>query len=131
MRLRRGAQNGFGFRVGIGGIFTGSSDADAGAVATGAIAFPLGLNYLIGGRRHAFEAGVSLSPYYLSTDLHSPTAPNAMSQNGWGTHGFLDLGYRFQPLNNGLVFRVNWTPLVSAFVTVPGIFGISAGYGFK
>lgn len=131
MRIIKGRQDGLGFRLGLGGTFTGSSDADAGPVASGIVHFPLGINYLVGKKQHAFEGGLGINPHYAKTDLYSPTKPRLINENGWGNYGFVNLGYRFQPLNNGFVFRFNWTPLISGQAVVPAIFGISAGYGFK
>ena len=130
MRLKRGTQDGIGFRVGVGGVFTGSSSADAGIVAEGILAFPMAINYLIGKKRSAFEAGLGLSPQRVRVDQLSPTKPKIASENGWGANAFLILGYRFQPINNGFLFRVSWTPVMSRSEFISR-FGLSAGYSFK
>ncbi len=130
MRLKKGEQDGIGIRLGIGGIFAGSSDAGAGPVAEGVVAFPFGLNYLIGQSRSALEAGLGLLPLYSKADLFSPTRPKIVVNNGWDVSSYLNFGYRFQPVNNGLLFRNGWTPVInsSGFISR---FGISAGFGFK
>lgn len=130
MRIKKGVQDGLGFRVGIGGIFTGTADADAGPEPHGVLAFPLGINYLVGENRSAFEVGLGLMPHRAATPLHSPTKPKIIDENGWGTNGFLNIGYRFQPINNGFIFRFDWTP-VFGDVGFISRFGISAGFGFK
>lgn len=130
MRIKKGTQDGLGFRIGAGGIFTGTSDADAGPVVNGVLAFPFGLNYLIGKKRSSIEAGLGLTPHYAKTDIHSPTKPRIVEENGWSTNGYLNLGYRFQPMDNGFMFRLNWTPVISSTGLLAQNFGISAGYSF-
>jgi hypothetical protein len=130
MRFRRGAQSGLGFRVGVGGIFTGTSYSDAGNNTNGAVAFPIGLNYLTGENKSSFEAGLGFTPHYADTNIDSPTNPKIITENGWGANGYLNLGYRFQPLNNGFLFRLNWTPVISSTGFLAQNFGISAGYSF-
>ncbi len=45
--------------------------------------------------------------------------------------GFLNAGYRYQPLNSGFVFRFTWTPAITNEGFFPAWFGFSLGYGFK
>ena len=130
MRLKKGVQSGLGFRLGVGGISTGTANTDAGNEATGVIAFPVGLNYLVGENRSSFEAGIGLTPYYSETDIYSRTKPKIVNKIGWGTNGYLNLGYRFQPLSNGFMFRLNWTPVISSTGFLAQNFGVSAGYSF-
>ena len=130
MRIKKGAQGGLGFRVGFGGIFTGTVNADAGNNVTGVVAFPLGINYLIGERRSSLEAGVGVTPHYADTVIDSPTNPKIIDENGWGANGYLNLGCRFQPLRNGFMFRLNWTPVISSTGFLAQNFGVSAGYSF-
>lgn len=130
MRIKKGAQDGLGFRVGVGGIFAGSSNAGAETEVEGVLAFPVGVNYLIGKQSSAFEVGLGLLPQRVRVDQFSPTKPKIAGENGWGTNGFLNLGYRYQPIHNGFIFRFDWTPVFGdvAFISR---FGISAGYGFR
>lgn len=130
MRFNKGVQSGLGFRLGVGGIFTGTVNADAGNEATGVIAFPVGLNYLLGEKKSSFEAGIGLTPHHARTDIYSPTNPKIIDENGWGANGYLNLGYRFQPLTNGFMFRLNWTPVISSTGFLAQNFGVSAGYSF-
>jgi hypothetical protein len=130
MRIRKGTQSGLGFRLGVGGTFAGTSNADAATISTGVVAFPLGLNYLIGENKSSFEAGLGLTPHYARIDRYSPTRPKIAAENGWGSNGYLNLGYRFQPLSNGFMFRLNWTPVISSTGFSAQNFGVSAGYSF-
>ena len=50
---------------------------------------------------------------------------------GLGGIRFLNVGYRFQPIENGFLFKINWTPVISGGRFEPRWFGISLGYGFK
>lgn len=130
MRINKGVHNGLGFRLGVGGIFTGTVNADAGNEATGVIAFPVGINYLVGENKSSFEAGIGFTPHYAETDIYSPTNPKIVDKNGWGTNGYLNLGYRFQPLSNGFMCRLNWTPVISSTGFLAQNFGVSAGFSF-
>ncbi len=124
MRIKKGSQRGLGFRLGVGGIFTGTVNADAGNKVTGVIGFPVGLNYLVGENKSSFEAGLGFTPHYADTVIDSPTNPKIIDKNGWGTNGYLNLGYRFQPLNNGFMFRLNWTPVISRTGFLAQNFGV-------
>ncbi|AKD03426.1 hypothetical protein POKO110462_05615 [Pontibacter korlensis] len=130
MRLKKGANNGFGLRIGIGGIFTGTFNNDAENKIMGVVAFPAGVNYLSGESRSSFEAGIGLAPFYAETDIYSPTKPEFIEKNGWNTNGYLNLGYRFQPIEEGFMFRLSWTPLLSSAGFLAQQFGASAGYSF-
>ncbi|MFT2011465.1 hypothetical protein ACMA1I_22520 [Pontibacter sp. 13R65] len=130
MRFKKGVQSGLGFRLGIGGISTGTSNNDAWNVRSGVIAFPVGLNYLVGEKKGSFEAGIGLTRHNAFTDTYSPTKPNIVDENGWDTNGYLNLGYRFQPLSNGFMFRLIWTPVISTTGFLAQNFGVSAGYSF-
>lgn len=130
MRLMLGAQDGIGFRVGVGGIFTCTANADAGNEMKGVLAFPIGLNYLMGKNKSSFEAGLGLTPHYADTVIDSPTNPEIIEENGWGANGYLNVGYRFQPPDNGFMFRLNWTPVISSTGFLAQNFGVSAGYSF-
>jgi hypothetical protein len=131
MRFKKGTQDGFGFRAGLGGSYLGSANNDAENVTTGIVTIPLSLNYLIGKNRSAFEAGLGITGIYAKMDIHSLTKPQLVDENGWGSSGFLNLGYRYQPLDNGFVFRANWTPAFNSAGFSPAWFGLSVGYGFK
>ncbi len=131
MRFKKGVQDGFGFRAGVGGLHLGNSDADAGPITSGLLTFPLSINYLIGENKSAFEAGVGITPIYARIDVYSPTKPKLANENGWGSSGFLNLGYRYQPLEKGFVFRATWAPGFNSTGFHPSWLGLSVGYGFK
>lgn len=128
-RLLKGRLDGPGFRIGISGTVAGVDYDGSDAMPHGVIAFPLGLNYLAGAKRSSFEAGLGIMPLQARTDLLSPTRPKIVQQNGWSSPGFINLGYRFQPLENGFTFRFNWTPVITSTDFISR-FGVSAGYAF-
>jgi hypothetical protein len=129
MRLKRGAQDGFGFRTGIGGQnFSGANEGGQTA-SIGILTLPLSVNYLIGKKRNAFEAGLGVTPIYSNAAVENNN--RTIYDRGLSSSGFLNLGYRFQPLNNGFVFRFNWAPAFNSTGFSPSWVGISAGYGFK
>ncbi len=139
MRLQRGRMDGIGFRVGIGGALAGATFDDPSTSyeygntffmfqqqeRANIVTFPMGVNYLVGKRRSNFLAGLGIIPAYISV----PTKNIESFALGGG---YISLGYRFQPLRHGIMFQINWNPLIlrgSGFN--PGWFGIGIGYGFK
>ncbi|SFG37003.1 hypothetical protein [Pontibacter chinhatensis] len=131
MRLTKGEQGGFGFRAGVGGLALGTADSDGTSTTSSLVTFPLTLNYLAGQRRSAFEAGIGLTPVYASMAVQKTNNPGVTKVDGWGATGFINMGYRYQPLNDGLVFRFDWTPAFNSAGFSPAWFGMSVGYGFK
>jgi hypothetical protein len=130
MRFRRGVQDGLGMRVGVGGASLSGTDGTGQTASIGIVTVPLMVNYLVGKRRSAFEVGAGLTPGYASARVTS--SGTYQSAEGFGVFaGFLNVGYRLQPLRNGVVFRINWSPAINEYGFQPSWFGISLGYGFK
>lgn len=128
MRLQRGVQDGLGFRAGVGGFSeTGYTDGQYGTI--GIVTMPVGINYLIGERRGSFEAGAGLTLLYARAEVSGMTEWNEV--DGWGVAGFLNMGYRLQPLKNGFMMRINWSPAITQNGFHAGWFGLSLGLGFK
>lgn len=130
MRLKKGVPNGLGVRGGIGGGSLEGTSQDGDYIDLSMITIPLGVNYLIGSKRSFFEAGLGITPIYVNAntvilegDLYSGT--------GWGVLGFLNLGYRFQPIRRGVMFRADWTPAFGKPGFFGRYFGLSLGIGFK
>ncbi len=129
MRFKKGQQDGLGFRAGFGGLtITGIDEAGFSAKA-GIFNFPLELNYLVGKKRSAFEGGIGLTPLYLNAKLK--IEDSKISGSGFGANGFISIGYRFQPLDKGFLFRINWCPIINSSGISPAWFGLSLGYSFK
>lgn len=131
MRIKKGVQDGFGFRAGIGGLSLNGKDDNGQPTSVSTLTFPLAINYLIGERRSAFEAGLGITPLYVNATVDDTNSAGITNVKGWGSSGFINLGYRFQPLRNGFVFRFNWTPAFNSTGFFPAWLGISAGFGFK
>ncbi len=123
MRFKKGVQDGLGFRAGVGGISVTDDIRNRVSVLT----FPLAINNIIGKRRSAFETGVGITPVIASAQGTS----FANDFKTTGIIGFINIGYRFQPIKNGFLFKINWTPVISGGGFEPRWFGISLGYGFK
>ncbi len=130
MRLKRGIQDGLGFRVGVGGGRIEGTTNDGDYLDASLLTIPLSVNYLVGKRRSAFEAGIGVTPVFVNADL-AIIDDEITYGKGWGAIGFLNLGYRFQPIRNGVMFRADWTPVIYSEGFSPGFFGVSLGFGFK
>lgn len=131
MRFKKGVQDGLGFRAGIGGLNINGTDENSQSASVRILTVPLSINYLIGKRRSAFEAGLGVTPLYANAAVYDVSGGGITDVNGWGASGFINLGYRFQPLKNGFVFRFDWTPAFNSAGFSPAWFGVSAGIGFK
>lgn len=68
---------------------------------------------------------------YVSASSGSVVNNDFVKASGFGVFGSLNLGLRAQPIRNGVVFRLNWTPIISEAGFQPEWLGISLGYGFK
>lgn len=115
-RLKQDVNQGIGIRVGIG-KGTYSSNQTFGQRFT---TLPINLNYLYGKKRSGLEAGVSITPEFTFQDFDDRV----------NLYGILNLGYRYQPLNKGLLFRLAYTPVIAG-ERISSPIGISVGYGFK
>jgi hypothetical protein len=79
---------------------------------------------LIGKRRNSLELGTVITPQF--------TFRKVLNDPQVAVLGFINLGYRFQPLKEGLVFRAGWQPYYSTRSGLsPTFVGASIGYGFK
>lgn len=132
MRLQKGKMDGIGFRVGVGGISIG--DFNNSRERLGIVTFPIELNHLIGKKRSSFVTGVGVLPAYLTSNLLEEGVGD-FNLKGEGlvlAGGFATMGYRYQPLNSGLMFQVNWNPIIlkdSGFHA--GWISLGVGMGFK
>ncbi len=138
MRLNRGRMDGIGFRAGVGGMsFTGTTNYGE-PVTIGIVTLPLEFNHVLGKRRSSLLTGVGVIPVFASADSKGQTitaddgTKTVINQGEFGFGGaYLSLGYRFQPLRNGIMFQINWNPLINKSGFQPSWFGIGIGVGFK
>lgn len=110
MRLKPGRNDGFGVRAGLGTDMYN-------------IIMPVSLNYLAGAKKSSFEAGIGVTPTLGLLSFRSPGLND----------GFISVGYRYQPINEGLMFRANWTKWTSLFSNEPSydpMLSFSVGYSF-
>lgn len=84
------------------------------------IIFPLLLNTRIGKQKHKLELGIGQG-VTITTKGHLFILAPAL------------LGYRYEPVNKSLFYRVSYTPLISYIIDfqVQNWLGLSVGYTFK
>lgn len=133
MRLKKGRMDGIGFRVGIGGLSGTRFDKNT-KITLGLVTFPLEFNHLIGKNRSSLVTGIGLLPIYASLSTNGELNDYKFVRNGGFAivGGFLTIGYRFQPKKTGVMFQINWNPII---LRDTGFFaswlGIGLGVGFK
>ncbi|MCZ2100875.1 MAG: hypothetical protein LC107_05000 [Chitinophagales bacterium] len=133
MRLRKGRMDGIGFRAGIGGLSVSGYDQTT-KIDLGIVTFPIEFNHLVGQKRSSLLTGVGILPVYATLSAEGELVDyEYIRGEGFGiVGGFLTFGYRFQPLKTGIMFQLNWNPMIlrgSGFNA--GWFGIGLGIGFK
>lgn len=112
-------ENGLGYRVGIGGEFSFSS---AFGTST-AFAVPVGINYLLGSRKHYLELGSGATAFF-GDETYYP-------KNYWGLN--LNAGYRLTPFQKkGVSLRIGymqWIMFTTDIEFTP-YFYLAVGYRF-
>jgi hypothetical protein len=116
MRLRPGRNDGPGFRAGVGygAVLNEDDDAYFG------LAIPLSYNYIFRNERSGIETGLGLTPTFATG--------NGISNPSLAV--IANLGYRLQPLREGLIVRANWSPALDNRGFRSGV-GFSLGYSFR
>jgi hypothetical protein len=94
--------------------------ANGGLAFTG---FPIMVNYLSGEGSGNLELGIGVIPLTVSIGGDSGL------KRGTAVFGTATLGYRFQPLDGGFMFRIGLTPFFNSGGAVPSG-GLSLGYAF-
>jgi hypothetical protein len=111
-------RNGFGYTVGIGGF---SSQGNS------VITIPFQINYLIGEHSSMLQVGGG------ATFLHSTGNNTGKTWSFDKITGFVatgSFGYRYQPEQKGISFKVEFVPILYDEGIIPAG-GISIGYTFK
>ncbi|MFD1141332.1 hypothetical protein ACFQ4C_09440 [Larkinella insperata] len=121
-------QDGLGMRIGVGGGSFSDTNSDAKA---GIVTMPVLVDYLVGQRRVAFEAGAGLTLVYINVSGTDAVSGELLSGKGFGFMGTFNTGLRLQPVRNGVVFRLNWSPAISNAGFQANWLGLSLGYAFK
>lgn len=114
-----GTNSGFGARIGLGGFSINN---------TGLLLIPVGINYLLSNdQKNCLELGAGISFLKVSLGIEdsneSEVTPNS-------SFGYLWLGYRLQPIDDGICFRAGICPLFGSGTFIPYYAGISLGYKF-
>ena len=114
--LRLGDQiNGFGARLGCG--YTPLSDSNF-------LTIPAMANYLFGNQNHFLEIGAGV--VYYNGDAHF-IGDYSYDNNLAST---INISYRYQPKDGGLLWRIGWTPVFSDEFNSAIWIGAGVGYCF-
>lgn len=79
---------------------------------------PIGINILTGTKKHHLELGFGLSYIRGYENLYIPTETFGNSQEWWRSEGIYfvpSVGYRFDKLTNGLIIKIYYSPLITAY----------------
>ena len=117
---------GLGLRAGIGGItgFSGQSRVSL-------ISLPVLVNYVLGNSRASFESGLGLTGVYVTAAGNDAISGNHVTAKGVGFNVAGNFGLRLQPKENGVHFRLYWSPFITNYGLQPQWLGLSLGYGFR
>ena len=125
----------YGFRVGIGylGVSSGSNNGDGTSASASLLIIPATFNYFLASHTDGkvgsskFELGAGIVLVDLSANVSGGGIGNAFSKSGLG--GTATIGYRYQPSDGGVLFRVGFTPIFGSGGFLPWA-GISVGFTF-
>lgn len=102
-----GNNRGIGGRIGIGWL---PSFSDGMHVFT----LPVGINYLMGkDGMNFFEMGIGITPTYERRIYDEcPTCGGSLRYGPFSdSFGWIHIGYRYMPVDNGFTFRIGLTPI--------------------
>ncbi len=117
---------GLGLRAGIGSI---SGSGDQGRVTM--ITVPILVNHVLGNSRASFESGLGLMASYITAAGKDPLTGDYATAQGAGVSVAGNFGLRLQPRENGVHFRLYWSPFITDHGIQPQWLGLSLGYGFR
>jgi len=134
MRLNKGVMDGIGVRAGIGGLNVDGTDDQGNFYDIGLVTIPIEFNHLVGKGKHSFQSCVGILPAYATVGGAGDFSDNQWVEvDGFGlVGGFMFLGYRRQPLENGFMFQAQLNPMIVRGQGLQmGWIGIGVGFGFK
>lgn len=133
MRLKKNINHGFGFSAGAGlgshyntEVINNNKTSDRRMLA-----LPVSVNYIIGKKQHGIELGIGVTPQITLDNVRD----SFVESNG--IFFPFRLGYRFQPVREGLVARAAWAPIVEKSRSIYrdnynlSNISVSLGYSFK
>jgi hypothetical protein len=91
--------------------------------------FPFVLNYLLGQRGHYFEFGIGATILTIGTRSEGNISRKEFDR-ATGIGATLSIGYRYQPLDGGLMFRAGLAPIFDRTGNLPYWPQVSLGYAF-
>ena len=124
-RLNKGRNDGLGLRTGLGlGGFYSRPDVKDVSKYNRYVTIPLMVNHILGRKRNGLETGLGFTSQIALTRV-------ADGGRSFIPYGTFNMGYRLQPVMDGLIVRATWTPLFDAEGFYPRWAGLSIGYSFK
>jgi hypothetical protein len=117
---------GLGLRAGIGGI---SGSSNQGSVTL--ISLPALVNYVLGNSRASFESGLGIMANYVTAAGRDALTGDYATGKGVGVSVAGNFGLRLQPKQNGVHFRLYWSPFITDHGLQARWLGLSLGYGFR
>jgi len=133
MRIRKGTNSGLGFTAGagLGSHFNTEVINNNKSSDRRMLALPVAVNYIIGKKQHGIELGIGLTPQITLDKVRDSSAESN------GTFFPFRIGYRFQPIREGLVARAAWATIVEKPRSIYrdnynlSNVSVSLGYSFK
>lgn len=133
MRIRKGTNSGLGFAAGVGlGSHYNTEVINNNKTSNRRmLALPIAINYIIGEKQHGIELGIGVTPQIALDNVRD----SSIESNG--TFFPFRIGYRFQPVREGLIARAAWVPIVEKSGSIYrdnyniSNFSVSLGYSFK
>ena len=117
--------NGWGFCIGAGLIDQNSPDS-----VKNYLAVPVSIYYLAGSKGNYLELGAGFTYFNTALREHGIISSSPYSIGGNSVIGTLIIGYRSQPVNGHLMFRIGISPIISKNDFRPDYPYISFGYNF-
>jgi hypothetical protein len=125
MRLNKNRNDGIGFRAGLGlGAFYKSVQVKDRSAEKRYITFPVMANHIIGMGKSGLETAIGFTPQIAFSQVTG-------DERAFIPHGTINVGYRLQPIKDGLIIRATWTPLFDHEGLYPAWAGLSIGYSFR
>lgn len=106
--------------------FSVSSASSSGSGSASLSLVPLMVNYFVGSS-HRLELGAG--PLIMRASAEASAGSFEASESGVGFGGTATIGYRYQQLDGGFMFRLGLTPVFSSSGFSPWA-GLSLGYAF-